>query len=579
MVLRTRENLQLLLLSPSDLAVERRTDLHIGVRCLSHSNRLLTIETVQERRNSSVRDRRIRVELTVRPAESNALLTSPNVGGVVRVISLHIRVRASRRQINLRGTSQAVQRNGQVAAGRVIINAKPILLARIDQLLISSPQNSLVVRVSSRNVSETLTDLLVRRLTSQSQVISSDALALTIRIVNGYENSVAAILIQLGAVNINGGLKCASCHTVSVQSDAIQSLTGRVAVSLSLREQNVHGSASRNLEILTLHTDSGRRAQINLVSTQGHRRRSSLSVLAVHRNKRLSAQCLAVRLIVIFRNVELESLHNIGAAGLQGTRRDVQNSRETAVGVAHVLAEESRVGGELSLRLSHRGAGRLAGRRINRTNRNNQRLATVVRNVLETGTVHGDLSVLRGIHRRSVVRQGRGINGGNIRNLQLSTNLIRGNPAVFSVITVTEHNIEGRAIGLQIVSVDRSGQVHGAVSRKGGGGNILNVEGVITRVVRRESNAFTLRNNVQAERLALNEVLGETGAANGHVAALENVKSAGGNLQTLRTLNLALRNSLGCYRSSSRCRKRGGEGQEHGASQGDGAAALGHVFG
>ena len=98
-------------------------------------------------------------------------------------------------------------------------------------------------------------------------------------------------------------------------------------------------------------------------------------------------------------------------------------------------------------------------------------------------------------------------------------------------------------------------------------------------MVRRESNAFTLRNNVQAERLALNEVLGETGAANGHVAALENVKSAGGNLQTLRTLNLALRNSLGCYRSSSRCRKRGGEGQEHGASQGDGAAALGHVFG
>ena len=578
MVLRTRENLQLLLLSPGNLAVERRTDLHVGVRCLSHSNRLLAIKTVQERCNGSVRHGRIRVELTIGPAERNALLTSPNVGDVVRVISLHIRVRASSRQINLRGTSQAVQRNGQVAAGRVIINAKPILLARIDQLLISSPQNSLVVRVSSRNVSETLTDLLVRRLTSQSQVISSDALALTIRIVNGYENSVAAILIQLGAVNINGGLKCASCHTVSVQSDAIQSLTGRVAVSLSLREQNVHGSASRNLEILTLHTDSGRRAQINLVSAQGHRRRSSLNVLAVHRNKRLSAQRLVVRLIVIFRDVELESLHNVGAAGLQGARRDVQNSRETAVGVTHVLTKESRVGGELSLRLSQRRAGRLTGRRINRTNRNNQRLATVVRNVLEASTVHGDLSVLRSIHRRSAVRQGRGINGGNIRNLQFSTNLIRGNPAVFSVIAVTEHNIEGRAIGLQIVSADRSGQVHGAVSRKSGRGNILNIEGVITRVVRRESDAFTLRNNVQAERLACNEVLGETGAANRHVAALENIKSAGGNLQTLSTLSLALFNSLGCYRSS-RCGKRGGERQEHSASQGDGAAALGHIFG
>ena len=98
-------------------------------------------------------------------------------------------------------------------------------------------------------------------------------------------------------------------------------------------------------------------------------------------------------------------------------------------------------------------------------------------------------------------------------------------------------------------------------------------------MVRRESNAFTLRNNVQAERLALDEVLRETGAANGHVAALENVKSAGGNLQTLSTLNLALRNSLSRYRSSSRRRKRGGEGQEHCASQGDGTAALSHVFG
>ena len=97
-------------------------------------------------------------------------------------------------------------------------------------------------------------------------------------------------------------------------------------------------------------------------------------------------------------------------------------------------------------------------------------------------------------------------------------------------------------------------------------------------MVRRESNTFTLRNNVQAERLALDEVLRETGAANRHVAALENIKSAGGNLQTLSTLNLALRNSLSRYRSSRR-RKRGGEGQEHGASQGDGAAALGHVFG
>ena len=97
-------------------------------------------------------------------------------------------------------------------------------------------------------------------------------------------------------------------------------------------------------------------------------------------------------------------------------------------------------------------------------------------------------------------------------------------------------------------------------------------------MVRRESNAFTLRNNVQAERLALDEVLRETGAANGHVAALENVKSAGGNLQTLRTLSLTLRNSLSCYRSS-RCGKRGGERQEHGASQGDGTAALSHVFG
>ena len=229
-----------------------------------------------------------------------------------------------------------------------------------------------MVRVSGRNISETLTSLLIRRLTSQRQVISRDALATTISVVHSHENSVVAISIQLGAVNINGRLKRAGRHTVSVQSDALQSLTGRVAVSLSSREQHVHGSTSRDGEILTLHTDSGRRAQIHLVSAQRNRRRRLLNVLAVHRNKRLSAQRLAVRLIVIFRNVELESLHNIGAARLQGARRDVQNSRETAVGVTHVLTEESRVGGELSLRLSQRGAGRLTGRRINRTNRNNQ---------------------------------------------------------------------------------------------------------------------------------------------------------------------------------------------------------------
>ena len=61
------------------------------------------------------------MELTIRPAESNALLASPHVGGVVRVGGLHIRPGGSLRQIHLGTTSLSVQCRSQLAAGSTLL--------------------------------------------------------------------------------------------------------------------------------------------------------------------------------------------------------------------------------------------------------------------------------------------------------------------------------------------------------------------------------------------------------------------------------------------------------------------------
>ena len=88
-------------------------------------------------------------------------------------------------------------------------------------------------------------------------------------------------------------------------------------------------------------------------------------VYARYRHECLGAQSLLIRLIVILRNGVFEGLHNVRGASLQRACGNVQVRAEAAVDVAHVLAEERRVGGELCLGLSQSGAGRLAGGRIN----------------------------------------------------------------------------------------------------------------------------------------------------------------------------------------------------------------------
>jgi len=52
---------------------------------------------------------RVRVELAVRPAVADTLLTNPNVRSVVRVVCLYIRPRGDCREVHLGGASLKVQ--------------------------------------------------------------------------------------------------------------------------------------------------------------------------------------------------------------------------------------------------------------------------------------------------------------------------------------------------------------------------------------------------------------------------------------------------------------------------------------
>ena len=94
-----------------------------------------TRSTVGERRNRSVRNARIRVELTIRPAESNALLASPYVGGVVRVGGLYIRPGGDYREVHLGATSLSVQRRSQLAASSAFLT---LLISQAGLLTLSS---------------------------------------------------------------------------------------------------------------------------------------------------------------------------------------------------------------------------------------------------------------------------------------------------------------------------------------------------------------------------------------------------------------------------------------------------------
>ena len=84
------------------------------------------------------------MEITVGPTVGNTLLTSPNVGRVVRVGGLHVLIRAGRGKGDLRRTRQTVQGNGQFTAGRVIVRPEPGLLVRVQELLLVGPLHSLV---------------------------------------------------------------------------------------------------------------------------------------------------------------------------------------------------------------------------------------------------------------------------------------------------------------------------------------------------------------------------------------------------------------------------------------------------
>ena len=57
------------------------------------------------------------MEFSVRSAESNALFTSPNVGGVVRIVRLHIRPRRDVRKVHLGAALHLIKGGSQLTAG------------------------------------------------------------------------------------------------------------------------------------------------------------------------------------------------------------------------------------------------------------------------------------------------------------------------------------------------------------------------------------------------------------------------------------------------------------------------------
>ena len=105
------------------------------------------------------------MELAIRPAERNALLTSPNVRGVVRVVRCHIRVRAKSRQLHLRGTRQAVQRHRHIVARHT---AMPGHRRRIRQnITLSKPLLSSLQLILTRQLQRNILDSkLLHRLAS-----------------------------------------------------------------------------------------------------------------------------------------------------------------------------------------------------------------------------------------------------------------------------------------------------------------------------------------------------------------------------------------------------------------------------
>ena len=427
------------------------------------------------------------------------------------------------------------------------------------------------------NVGKTI--LLLRRGAGQVQVGGRDALALALGRYHVHEDRVVAIGLELGSVNRQGSLEGALGHAVGGEHNLLDGVAGGLTVSLGRGEENLDRRTGRNIEVGALHTNRRGRAQIHRIGAQGNRGVCVDGVHAGHRHECLGAQGLLVRLVVVFRDGVLEGLHHIGSASLQGARGDVQARAEAAVNVAHVLAEEGRVVGELCLGLGQRGTGRLAGGRVNGAHGQNQRLVAVVGNVLESSAVHGDRGVCRSIHSRSAVAQGRGRNRGNGGNLQLGASLARRNPAVLVGVAVAEHHVEGGACCLKEVGVHRCGELHGAVRSKGGGGHVLGVVGVAARVMRRESDALTLGHDVKTERLIVHELGGESGAVNGDGAALEDVEGAGGDLQVLRVLCFTLLHGTGYCRGIRRGGRHGrGERQEHRAGKGEGATALHHIL-
>ena len=109
----------LVLLSPQNLTVESRTGGHVLVGGGARYRRR-TRRAVGESRNGCVRNAGVSVELAVRPAEGDALLTGPHVGGEVRVGGLHIRPRGSLGELHLGGTRLHVEGSCELTAGGLL---------------------------------------------------------------------------------------------------------------------------------------------------------------------------------------------------------------------------------------------------------------------------------------------------------------------------------------------------------------------------------------------------------------------------------------------------------------------------
>ena len=132
---------------PHNLTVERSRRRNIAKRRRTrHLNLLRTISTIQKSHRRSIRQARLRMELTINPTGSNALLTRPQVRIIVRVRLINIRIRRMLRTGHRRRTRQPIEHGDQLATSHRILSTKIVLRNRLHRLGANSPTDTRIVR-------------------------------------------------------------------------------------------------------------------------------------------------------------------------------------------------------------------------------------------------------------------------------------------------------------------------------------------------------------------------------------------------------------------------------------------------